>query len=85
MKGKQQQRREVIVQILRGYGSLDRVDTVCLASRFRVDVGTITEDVRCASEALKRETLAEQRAAREAQERVAELALARRILKSGGA
>jgi hypothetical protein len=43
----------------------------------------ITEDVRIASEALKREALAQERAAREAQERALELALAREILKRG--
>ena len=85
MKNKLEQRRqEVIARILRGYGSLDRVDIVCLATRFRIGPEVIREDIRIAGETLKRETLAQQRAAREAQERERELALARKILKAGG-
>jgi hypothetical protein len=45
----------------------------------------ITEDVRNAGEALKREAVAQQRATQLAHERAAELELARKILKSGGA
>jgi hypothetical protein len=85
MKGKlEQKRQEVIQEILRGYGSLDRIDAICLGVRFKCSPEAITEDVRNAQEALKHEASAQQHAARETQERVAELALARKILKSGG-
>jgi hypothetical protein len=43
----------------------------------------IAEGVRCAGETLQQEVLAQKRVAREAQERAAELALAREILKRG--
>jgi hypothetical protein len=74
----------VIEKILCSYGSVDRLDAICLGLRFHVGAEVITEDVRSASEALKREALAQERAAREAHERAAELALAREILKRGG-
>jgi hypothetical protein len=51
----------------------------------RVSPEVTAEDVRTASEALKTEALAQKRVAALAQERAAELALAREILKRGGA
>jgi hypothetical protein len=77
-------RQEVIRDILRTYGTLDRVDVICLGVRFHVGAEVITEDVTSAKEALKQEAAVQQRGAREAQERAAELALAREILKRGG-
>ena len=83
MKGKS--RQEVVREILRTYGNVDRIDTICLGVRFRVKPEVITEDARRAGDALKTEAATQQRAATSAQERAAELAIARRILKSGGA
>ena len=86
MKNKLEQRRqEVIARILRGYGSIDRVDTLCLGVRFKVAPEVITQDVANVSEALKREVVAQERAAQLAQERTAELALVQKILRSGEA
>jgi hypothetical protein len=86
MKGKpEQQRQAVIKEILSTHGSVDRLDAICLGVRFHVGAEVIAEDVRRAGEVLKQEALGQQHAAREAQERTAELALARKILKSGGA
>jgi hypothetical protein len=60
MKNKLEQRRqEVIARILRGYGSIDRVDTLCLGVRFKVAPEVITQDVANVSEALKREVVAQ--------------------------
>jgi hypothetical protein len=79
MKGKS--RQEVIKGILRTYGTLDHVDAICLGVWFGVRPEVITEEVASVSEALKREAMAK---ARDTQ-RAAELALARKILRSGGA
>jgi hypothetical protein len=67
------------------YGGIDCLDAICLGVRFKCSPQTIIEDFRCADEALKAERQAQKRAAELAQECTAELALARRILKSGGA
>jgi len=74
MKGKS--RQEVIQEILRTYGSVDRVDVICLGVRFHVGPEVITRDVANARETLKQEGVT--------RERAAELALAREILKRGG-
>jgi hypothetical protein len=90
MKGKS--RQEVIKGILRTYGQGDLVDALCLGVRFHVEPEVISEDVRRAGEALQREAsaqqreaLAQQRATALDRERAAELEVARRILKTGGA
>ena len=87
MKGKPEEngRQAAIKEILPTYGSVDRLDTICLGVRFRVGPEVITEDVQRAGEALKREALVQQHGAELAQERAAELAVAREILKRGGA
>ena len=82
MKGKS--RQEVIKGILRTYGGIDRVDAICLGVRFKVGPEVITQDVRSAGEALKREALEQERMAALTRERQSELALAREILKRGG-
>ena len=83
MKGKR--RQEVIRDILRVHGSVDHVDALCLGVRFGVRPEVITEEVASVSEALKREAMAKARDTQRAQERSAELALAQKILRSGGA
>ena len=85
IRGKLEQKRQAVIKgILRTYGSVDRLDAICLGVRFHVNAETIAQDVQSAREALKREALAEERAAREAEQRRAELMLAREILKRGG-
>jgi hypothetical protein len=86
MKGKagQDKRQAANKAILRTYGSVDRVDAICLGARFHVAPEVIAEDVRNVSEALRRELLVQERAAKEVCERQAELTLARKILRDGG-
>jgi hypothetical protein len=83
MKGKaaETKRQVVIKEILRTYGSVDHVDTLCLATRFHVDVKTITEDVRCVREGMEREAVLQKRTMVLEQERVAQLAVAKRVLR----
>ena len=82
MKNKpERNRQEVIKRILRTHGSVDRVDTVCLSVRFKCSPEVITEDVRSAGETLKQEALAQKRAAQLAEQRRAELEVARKILR----
>jgi hypothetical protein len=66
MKGKS--RQEVVREILHIYGNVDRLDTICLGVQFKCSPEVITEDVRRAGEALKREALAQERAVRDEQE-----------------
>jgi hypothetical protein len=82
MKGKtEQNRQEVIKEILCRYGSVDQLDVVCLTVRFHVGPEVIAEDIRRAEEALQQQAAAEQREALAQQERQAELARARQILR----
>jgi hypothetical protein len=86
MKGKtEQNRQEVIKEILCRYGSVDQLDITCFGVRFGVSPEVITEDVRNMSEALQREAQAQKRSAELAKARQAEMELARAILKNGGA
>jgi len=86
MKGKAEQNRQAVIkEILCTYGSVDRVDAICLGVRFHVGPEVITEDVRRAREALKTEAAVQERAVALERERRAELTLAREILKRGGA
>jgi hypothetical protein len=86
MKGKLEQNRQAVIkEILCTYGSIDRLDVICFGVRFHVGESVITEDIRSASEALKREALEQEHGTELAQERAAELELARQILKGGGA
>jgi transposase-like protein len=86
MKNKSEQnRQEIIRQILRQYGSIDHIDVCCLARRFHVGSETIIEDIRCAEQTLKQQALAQQLEARAQEERQLELKVARQILKHGGA
>jgi hypothetical protein len=85
MKGKTEQNRQVIIkEIVRTYGGIDRLDCACLAVRFKCSPQVIIEDYARADEALKAEQQEQQRAAALEKERAAELAVARKILKSGG-
>jgi hypothetical protein len=79
MKGKS--RQEVVREILRTYGNVDHVDAICLGVRFKCSPEVITEDVRSAGETLKQEALAQKRAAQLAEQRRAELEVARKILR----
>jgi hypothetical protein len=82
MKGKIE-RQEVIQQILRTYGAVDRLDVVCLTVRFHVGPEVIAEDIRRAEQALQQQAVAQQREALAREERQAELARARQILRGG--
>jgi hypothetical protein len=74
MKSKTEQNRQTTIkEILCTYGSVDRLDVICLGVRFHVGAEVIAEDVRSASEALKRGALVQERAAVLAHERAAEL------------
>jgi hypothetical protein len=81
MKGKSEQRQAVIKEILSTYGSVDRLDVVCLTVRFHVGPEVIAEDIRRAEQALQQQALAQQREAQAQQERQIELMKARQILR----
>jgi DeoR/GlpR family transcriptional regulator of sugar metabolism len=82
MKNKSEQnRQEIIRQILARYGSIDHIDVCCLARRFHVRSETILKDVQCAEQALKQQALAQQREAQAQEERQLELKVARAILR----
>jgi hypothetical protein len=71
----------VIKEILSTYGSVDRLDVVCLTVRFNVGPEVIAEDIRRAEQALQQQALAQQREAQAQQERQIELMKARQILR----
>jgi transcriptional antiterminator len=74
-------RQQIIRGILSTHGSIDYLDSKCLAVRFRVSPETILEDIQRVREKLAEEARAQKRAAVLARERAAELALARRIMR----
>jgi hypothetical protein len=83
-KSRADQRQAVIKAIVATYGGIDKLDTACLAVRFKCSPQVIIEDYRCVDEALKADRQAQQRAAALEKERAAELVLAQQILKGGG-
>jgi hypothetical protein len=80
----EQKRQETIREILGAYGSIDYLDTVCLAARFKVETKVIQEDIRQVRERVAEEAWEKRRADERERVRAAELAQAKRILRGEG-